>query len=177
MGRGAERGVPGRGKSGRFRRRRNGRRKSVRGGEEEKRVRAVGEYPRAANVARVLVSRIFVRAGAVRTRRGESRRRERHARTTPSRERGRERKNLREHRRRVSLVSRRDGRERVSNSRGDLQSADDGIVDIVVGKRRRRRRQREEERTTNCRGIRGLLSAPDETKRKQENGLDRRDFR
>ena len=174
MGRRAERGVPGRGKSGRFRRRRNGRRKSVRGGEEEKRVRAVGEYPRAANVARVLVSRIFVRAGAVRTRRGESRRRERHARTTPSRERGRERKNFREHRRRVSLVSRRDARERVSNSRGDLQSADDGIVDIVVGKRRR---QREEERTTNCRGIRGLLSAPDETKRKQENGLDRRDFR
>ena len=35
----------------------------------------------------------------------------------------------------------------------------------------------EEERTQNCRGIRGLLSAPDETKRKQENGLDRRDFR
>ena len=50
-------------------------------------------------------------------------------------------------------------------------------MELLVSSSRRRRRRREEERTQNCRGIRGLLSAPDETKRKQENCLDRRDFR
>ena len=50
-------------------------------------------------------------------------------------------------------------------------------MELLTSSSEERRRRREEERTTNCRGIRGLLSAPDETKRKQENGLDRRDFR
>ena len=126
VGRSAERSVRGRRTRGvecrlfGGRERRGGRGVGGARRKEAERARKVGEHSRAANVEGVLVSRVFVRAGAVRTRRFASGYRERHVRTASARERRGERKGVPVYRGRVRVVPRRNRRQRVPDSRSHV---------------------------------------------------------